>query len=189
MRNLIATTLAAIGFAATAAETTQTFESTWTVEPWNYYGYIAAMQWHYLPYDPWNPALGSLQKVTVITDITGSRSNYEELNYGYSFFTGWSPDDFQFGRGAVLSSGTGKFSFTESYTFTSAGELSRWANYLYFPPANYYFESRTITGGHSISALTTITFSYVQSVPEASTTTAFLLGLLTIVTLRRNGSA
>ena len=67
---LVAATIALPCAAATQA---QSFVSSWTVSPWSYEGQVAAMQWQYLPYSPWNQSLGTLQEVQVSTTLTGER--------------------------------------------------------------------------------------------------------------------
>lgn len=150
-----------------AAVITQVFSSSWAIEPWDYYGDVAAMQWQYQPYQPWDAALGTLQEVRVDTQYTGDRTTSEPLRIRYSFFSGWAPSDYQFYREFWLPAGS-SFAESESYVFGPA-QLGQWTTLGYYPPANYYFESRTVDGGHSISALTTLTFTYAQAVPEPPT--------------------
>ena len=189
MKKILAVILAISGTFANAGEVSQRFLSNWTVEPWNYYGDIAAMQWHYLEYEPWDSKLGKLTSVSVTTTISGTRQEAEELKYRYSFFTGWNPADYQFYRQAILPASSLNFSIKESYTFSSAPELKKWENNLYFPPANYYFESRTLANGHSIVASTELQFSYVSAIPEMPTAILLGLGLLSFAFKRQSGVA
>lgn len=174
---------------ASAGEVSQRFLSNWTVEPWNYYGDIAAMQWRYLEYRPWSPSLGKLTSVSVITTISGSRKAAEELRYRYSFFTGWSPADYQLYRQGILPVNSLNFNIQESYTFSSTQELKKWEDYSYFPPASYYFESRTLADGHSIHASTDLKFSYVSAIPEMPTAILLGLGIVCFTFKRQSGAA
>ena len=79
-----------------ASEKTQSFSSDWTVSPWDYYGDTAAMEWHYIEYEPWDTVLGKLREVRVQTEILGEHeSRAEDVRIRYAFFTGWSPADYQ----------------------------------------------------------------------------------------------
>ena len=188
MRTFICLLFLAITQQALSATITQQFNSSWTVSPWNNSGDIAAMQWHYLPYQPWSQSLGTLNSVEVHTVIDGLRENAnEDIRIRYGFFTGWSPADYQFGREFYLPSGTSAFSHTDSYTFASVAELEPWISYQYYPPAHYYFESRTVTEQHSISATTTLEYMYLPSVPEPASLSLALFGslIIRILGLRR----
>lgn len=172
----------AIAAQCNAATTTQAFESSWDVSPWNYYGDVAAMQWHYLPYVPWDSSLGVLQEVRVDTQISGMRQlSSEPIRIRYAFTTGWNPADYQFYREFSLPGGSSSFGLSESYTFNTQSELQNWAEVSYYPPAHYYFESRSVEAPHSISAVTTLTYTYAAAVPEPATWSFLLVGLMAIV--------
>jgi hypothetical protein len=159
----------------------QVFTSAWTVLPWDYYGDVAAMQWHYLPYRPWDASLGRLDRVTVSTVVTGTRMNSaDDVRLRYSFFTGWMPADYQFYDEVVLPSGSLSFNFTRDFVFVTPSSLVTWTTYDYLPRANYYFESRTVAGGHSLTATTTLTYAYSAVVPEPNTTILFTSGGLVV---------
>lgn len=170
---------------ANAKEITQNFSSSWSIDPWSYYGETAAIQWQYLEYEPWNSALGTLTSVTVTTSITGTRQQDEELKYRYSFFTGWNPADYQFYREAVLPANSLAFSFEETFNMTSEQALAKWTRYSLFTPANYYFESSTLSNGHSINVSTNLIFSYTSTVPEMPTVALYGLGILCLTLMRR----
>ena len=188
---LVAATIALPCAAATQA---QSFVSSWTVSPWNYEGQVAAMQWQYLPYSPWNQSLGTLQEVQVSTTLTGERQLASEaLHIRYAFFTGWTPSDYQLYREVSVPGGDAAFNLTESYTFSGTAELLNWIEYLYFPPANYYFESRTVQAAHTVNALTTLTFTYAAAaaaVPEPATSLLVIAGLgLLMLRIRKHSEA
>jgi hypothetical protein len=48
---------------------TQTFSAVWTIDLWNFYGDISAMDWHYQTYTPWDSSLGTLIAVDVSTQL------------------------------------------------------------------------------------------------------------------------
>lgn len=151
---------------AQASEKIQTFVSEWTVEPWNYYGDTAAMDWHYIKYEPWNKALGELREVRVQTEILGEHeSRAEDVRIRSAFFKGWSPANYQLATHANIPIGDREFLTSMSYVYDSPQELEQWLNSDTASPAHYYFESRTVKAGHKISAVTTLTFIY-DSLPD-----------------------
>ena len=171
-----------------AGTTVQTFASSWQVSPWNYYGDIAAMQWHYLPYAPWDNSLGVLQEVRVETQFSGLRElGAEDLRIRYAFFTGWSPADYQFGRTTIVTPGASQFEVTESFTFSDPYQLQNWTDVTYYPPAHYYFESRTVAAGHTISAQTTLTYTFASAVSEPTNVALLLAGGLAIAGFAARG--
>jgi len=162
---LMAISIFAIGLAH-ASEKTQSFSSDWTVSPWNYYGDTAAMEWHYIEYEPWDTALGELREVRVQIDILGEHeSRAEDVRIRYAFFTGWSPADYQLSTHFYKPVGDKAFSISNSFVYDSPEKTQQWVNYDNSPPARYYFESRTVEAGHTISAVTTLTFIY-DSLPD-----------------------
>jgi hypothetical protein len=169
-----------------ANEIAQTFSNSWRVDVWNYYGQVSAMQWQYTPYTPWDSSLGTLTGVTINTSVTGQRDNPTDSVYlRYAFFTGWSPDQYQFYNGTVIGPGNTDFSFDYSVSYTATTGLSTWLSYEYLPQANYYFESRTNNAGHSINAVTTLEYTY-DPVPDGGLTVLMLGGgLAGLVLLRR----
>jgi hypothetical protein len=162
---------------AYSASTTQTFQSDWSVSPWDYYGDVAAMKWQYQTYTPWDSLLGTLNQVTIDTTITGYRLNADEaVAIRTSFFTGWKPADYQYSRDFLIAVGGNDFSSKQSTTYAS-DNLVNWLTYDYLPQANNYFESRTVNGMHSIHATTMLTYGYTASVPEPATYALLLAGL------------
>jgi hypothetical protein len=149
---------------AYASEKTQSFSSDWTVNPWDYYGDIAAMDWHYIEYELWDSALGELREVRVQTEISGEReSRTEDVRIRYAFSTGWSPADHQLSTTFYIPAGDKAFSISNSFVYDSPEEVQQWVSYDYVPPAHYYFESRTVDAGQTINAVTTLTFIYDSS--------------------------
>ncbi|MFU2489416.1 hypothetical protein [Thauera sp. WH-1] len=171
-----------MGFAAPAyaGYVKQTFDSEWTVEPWDYYGDVAAMRWHYIPYLPWNPGLGQLTEVRVRTQVEGTRADpTESVRLRHAFFTGWSPNDYQLAQVEFLPGDGADFSVDRDFVYTEAYELPNWAYPEYLPQAHYYFESRTVNASHSVRATTTLEF-FFREVPEPSTLALALLPLVAI---------
>lgn len=146
---------------AHASEKTQSFASEWTVGPWDYYGDTAAMQWQYIDYEPWDPALGVLREVRVQTDILGEyESRAEDVRIRSAFFKGWSPANYQLTANSYVPIDDREFLASMSFVYDSPEELEQWLNSDTARPGHYYFESRTVTAGHTISAVTTLTFVY-----------------------------
>jgi len=157
---MVAISICAIGFAH-ASERTQSFSSDWTVSPWNYHGDTAAMEWHYIEYEPWDSALGDLREVRVQVDILGEhKSRSEDVRIRYAFFTGWSPADYQLSSHFYKPVSDKAFSISNSFVYNSPEETQQWINHDNSQPPHYYFESRTVEAGHTISAVTTLTFIY-----------------------------
>jgi len=149
-----------------ASEKTQSFSSDWTVSPWDYYGDTAAMEWHYIEYEPWDTTLGELREVRVQTEILGEHeSRAEDVRIRYAFFTGSSPADYQFSTHFYKPVSDKAFSISNSFVHDSPEEIQQWINYDNSSPTHYYFESRTVEAGHTISAVTTLTFIY-DSLPD-----------------------
>lgn len=175
--------------AAQAATVTQEFDSNWQVEPGNN---SAATQWQYQAFTPFNSALGTLEKVTIKTTIAGTRDDAaDSVAVRYAFFTGWSPNQYQFYQANVIAGGATAFSDTRLFTSGSDFALGNFVNYNYLPLANYYFESKS-TLGHSISAKTELTYQYAltSAVPEPATYAMLLAGLgaLALAVRRRKAS-
>lgn len=160
---------------------TQTFNTSWTVSPWNYYGDVAAMEWTYIPYQPFDHSLGTLTKVQADTHFSGSRLlSTDDLKVRYAFATGWNPAQYQLYNEVLIPSGTFDFTFDNTKIFDNALSLQSWNDPLYLPQATYYFESRTVSGAHSISATTNLTYFFDSpvSVPESASMYLMALGLL-----------
>ena len=160
---VMAISICSIGLAQ-ASEKTQHFSSDWTVSPWDYYGDIAAMQWHYTEYELWDSALGELREVRIQTEIFGEReSRTEDVRIRSAFFTGWSPTDYQLSMSFNIPADDNAFSISKSYVYSSPADVQQWVNYDNGSPAHYYFESRTVDAGQTIYAVTTLTFIYDSS--------------------------
>jgi hypothetical protein len=179
---------------------TQTFSSVWTVNVWNYYGDISAMDWHYQTYTPWDSSLGTLTAVDISTQFLGTREDASDaVRIRSSFFTGWDPVNYQYSHTAYIVSGESNFSGSWSRSYTTSDAIAAVTNYQYFTGvynagagtggAWYYFESRTESAGHSIEASTTLSFYYDPiSVAEPNTLGLFVVTLASISFLRRKTS-
>ena len=162
---MLTISICSIGLAHASGKT-QSFSSDWTVSPWDYYGDTAAMEWHYLEYEPWDTALGELREVRVQTEILGEHeSRAEDVRIRSAFFTGWSPAGHQHSMSFNIPADDNAFSISKSYVYSSPADVQQWVSYDNVPPAHYYFESRTVEAGHTISAVTTLTFIY-DSLPD-----------------------
>jgi hypothetical protein len=103
-----------------ASENTQTFVSEWTVGPWTYYGDTAAMDWHYIRYEPWDRTLGELREVRVYTEILGEHeSRAEDVRIRSALFNGWSPADYQLATHSYIPVGDKEFLTSMSYVYDS----------------------------------------------------------------------
>ena len=166
----------------------QTFDSSWTIAPWNYYGDTAAQQWHYLPYVPvpLTSAFGTLESVTISTSITGTKDASDTVSMRYAFVTGWSPADYQFYNIVTIANSSTTFSISNSFRFNTLSSLGDWINPQYLPQADYYFESKS-TLTHSVNAKTVLTYDYVSAVPEPESYAMLLagLGLMGFIVRRR----
>lgn len=164
----------ALAGSAQAASIVQDFDSNWTIAPWDYYGDIAAHNWQYLNYVPWDASLGTLQSVQITTTLSGTRSNSDALGYRYAFFTGWSPNQYQFADADSIAAGSTTFSATRSFVSGTDFALSNFLSYMYLPQANYYFDSRS-DSTHSISARTELVYNYDVQRPVSEPASELLM--------------
>ncbi|MDQ8198782.1 hypothetical protein QEH56_11510 [Pelagicoccus enzymogenes] len=168
-----------------AATITQSFSSNWIVDPYEYENQTSAWKWHYLPYQIWDASLGELTSVTIDTEFSGKKKDQDDdLRVRISFFTGWNPADYQFSTTEWETDDSNEFTFSNSWLFTDGLGLDNWTSYDYLPQSNYYFESRTYTDGHEISANTTLTYTY-EPVPDSIGSYALISSLLLLVGLKR----
>jgi hypothetical protein len=181
--------LAAASFtSAQAASISQNFNSNWTVAPWDYNGDIAAQYWQYLNYAPWDSSLGTLTSVQITITVNGTRDAADNVGLRYAFFTGWSPNQYQFTDAATIAAGSATFSDTRAFISGTDFSLTNFLSYMYLPQAYYFFESHT-DATHSIDATTTLVYNYdvTQLISEPASEVLMLvaLGALAIVVRRR----
>ncbi len=178
----------ALAGGAHGASMTQDFDSAWTVSPWDYNGDVAAQQWQYLNYVPWDGTFGTLLSVSITTSVDGNKDVGDVLSYRYALFTGWSPNQYQFFDAASVAAGMSTFSATRSFVSGTDFALSNFLSYLYLPQAYYYFESRT-DNTHIIRARTELVYNYAPgeliSEPASELLMLIALGVLAIMVRRR----
>ena len=153
----------------------QNFENSWTVDVWDHYGYVAARQWDYQPYVASTDTLASvnLSMTILVSGITLG----DDFRYRSSFFTGWSPANYQFSEDEwFYDVSNTSLLINKEYTFTSPSDLSNWTNPLYGPSGNYYFESTTFSNSHSVDVSTQLTYNSA-SAPVPTPATIPLLGI------------
>jgi hypothetical protein len=163
---------------ARAAFIRQTFESSWSVDVWDFYGDVSAMNWHYQPYTPWDSSLGTLTSVEILLELSGTRHDAADtVRIRSSLFTGWNPVEYQYSQVKYIAGGDVGFSGIWSSSYTTPEAISAVTDYRYFTGvydsgagsggAWYYFESRTENDAHTIAAKTTLLYHYDPiSVPD-----------------------
>lgn len=180
-------------FNASASTITQTFRSNWSVNVWDYFGNVSALQWQYLGYAPFDSSLGKLTSISIVETVSGMRENSSDaLNIREAFFTGWDPNRYQFYSGYTIAAGQNDFFQTFTHTYSDETALSRLTNYQHYAGVQnsgkgsggawYYFESGTKTGAHSISSETVLTYVYAAAspLPEPASYTLMCMGLCAI---------
>jgi len=146
---------------AQAESVEQTFDNAWSVDVWDYYGYVAAMFWKYQLYDTLECSQGALTDVEVQLDISLSGVTVgDDFRYEASFFTGWSPNDYQFHTSVWLLDITGDMEISRTWVFSTPEELAEWVDPLYGPGGCHYFETTTLDWSHTVEATTVLTFTY-----------------------------
>ena len=159
-----------------ATSIVQTFSNSWSVDVWDYYGNIAAMQWQYQPYATSTETLKSVELTMniVASDLTIG----DDFRYRTAFFTGWDPNSYQlYIDDWFISLTSTSFTISEKYLFTSASDLAGWTNPIYGLNGNYYFESTTINNSHTVNVSTQLTYNYdTDAAPVPEPSTMLLLG-------------
>ena len=175
---------------AHAAVITQSFESSWTVDVWDYKGDVSAMEWHYQQYTPWDPSLGTLTSAEIRLEFAGTREDAAEtVRIRSGFFTGWEPVQYQYSLKEYAAGGDATFTGDWSRSYTTPEDIAEITDFEYFTGvydsgagsggAWYYFESRTDNAAHAVAAKTTLSYYYDPvSVPEPGTPGLLLMGLV-----------
>jgi hypothetical protein len=142
---------------------TQRFDASWSVEPWDYYGERAASRWQYLPFNAWDPGLGTLVQVVVRQRIAGTRKNpNDDLHIRTAFVAGSNPAHYFLSNAITLPRGTSSFGSERTLSFSSGQDLAAWVNYPYEWTEQFFLEAKTLGGGHSIEVETTLEYHYVR---------------------------
>lgn len=169
---------------ALAGVITQEFEDSWTVALGDYWGSEYAIAWQYQDYE-----LAPTTVTSVELELFFTVSGYEvgdDLNFRLSFFTGWTPSEYQFYSDQTISNLSGsKTYFGATYLFNDAEDLERWSSSAFGASGNQYFESTTFNGSHSISARTTLVYNYTE-VPEPSSILLLGLGVIGLAFARKS---
>ncbi len=148
-----------------AGEITAAFSSdSKRYDLWDYNGRVAAQGWSYTPYKVFDKTLGTLTAVKINTTITGTRNDASrEIAIRQSFFTGWSPADYQFFESFSLPAGAAAISYNKETVITDAAALAKWTTPQYVGTdqlGNNYFEAVGYGAGFTLGRRTTITFVY-----------------------------
>jgi hypothetical protein len=124
-----------------ASSIVQNFSNSWSVKVWDYYGFVAAVEWQYQPYTASTQALTSVH-LTMNISVSGITPG-DTFKYRSAFATSDGPIkvEYQFYNEEwfydVLTS---DLSINKDYYFTSVNDLARWTNPLYGPIGSYYWE-------------------------------------------------
>ena len=130
---------------------TQTISDEAEVAIWDYYGTISAWWWNYHAYGAWDPALGTLRKVTVDQTLTmamGDGPGDDTCSERMTFSGGglWTGDSW------TCSPNT---TYEKQYSFT-LDQAPDWTNTGW----GYYIEGRAITTPFHFKNVTTLTYHY-----------------------------
>jgi len=158
---------------ALAGPITQTFSDSWTVNVGDNGFANEAKQWNYQPYGlaPANLSSTEVDILITVSDFVAG----DDFNFRSSFFTGWTPSEYQFYIDQTLPNvSSNQFTFGLHYLFDQPSDLDTWTDSIFGPNGHYYFESTTFLGGHTIDATTTLSYN----VPEPSSLSLLALGML-----------
>jgi len=161
---------------ALATPITQTFDDSWTVNVGENGFANSATQWNYQPYvlAPENLTSTEVDIFITVSDFVAG----DDFNFRASFFTGWTPAEYQFYIDQTLPDiASNQFTFGLHYLFDEPGDIDTWTSSIFGPNGHYYLESTTYAGSHTISATTTLTYN----VPEPSTLVIFFLAGIALV--------
>lgn len=183
-----------LSFGAHATTISQDFTTDWSVSPTDSNSKGTAMKWQYAAYQGWDGSLGTLNKVTVQTEVSGRKEGVDVIAYRSYFLTGGGNQiQYQYTRNDEVAAGTDIFSQTHTFVSGIDFSLHNFANSMFLPVANYYFESK---GDflHTITAHTILTYDYTAApvrsdVPEPLTVPLFMIGAAGLMAARKRRAA
>jgi hypothetical protein len=159
---------------ATAQTSTQTFNNQWTIDVWDYNGYVAARAWNYTPYVTATAAISSVDLFLdmVISDIADG-STFE---YRSSFFTGSTPAAYQFYTTELFSNIIGGLHVQRHWRFETPAQLAQWIDPIYGPGGAYYLETNSFDNEHTVTATTTLAYNGPAATVTPEPVSMLLLG-------------
>jgi hypothetical protein len=159
---------------AAAQASSQTFTNQWTIDVWDYYGYMGARAWNYTPYVT---ATAAVSSVDVYLDmIISGIADGSRFEYRTSFFTGSTPAAYQFHATEMFSNIIGGLRVQRHWRFETPTQLAQWIDPMYGPGGAYYLETNSFDNEHTVTATTTLSYNAPASTVTPEPVSMLLLG-------------